>query len=224
MRPIMPGFGRRDTACTPLSRGPMKACPLETKWTPSTAGFVDFASWCPGVLVTRSVRARPFVSSPGCRDERRAAAPLPHRAWRGHDGSERAGERRSGRTMADAAVRLVKPTQRSQGTFTPGMVREQAVATDEMWAGFVTTEAGMVSGWHHHGEYQTAIYVLSGSMRMEFGPGGEQVLDAGPGDFLYVPPHVVHREGNPSEEPGTAVVVRSGKGEVVTNVEGPDPA
>lgn len=126
--------------------------------------------------------------------------------------------------MADAAVRLVKPAQRSQGTFTPGMVREQAVATDEMWAGFVTTEAGMVSGWHHHGEHQTAIYVLSGSMRMEFGPGGEQVLDAGPGDFLYVPPHVVHREGNPSEEPGTAVVVRSGKGEVVTNVEGPDPA
>ncbi len=42
-----------------------------------------------------------------------------------------------------------------------------------------------------------------------------------PGDFLYVPPYVVHREGNPSPEKGTAIVVRSGTGEPVTNVEGP---
>lgn len=123
--------------------------------------------------------------------------------------------------MTDAAVRLVKPTDRTPGAPTPGMEREQAVATGEMWAGFVTTEAGMVSGWHHHGDHESTIYVLSGSMRMEFGPGGSQVLEAGPGDFLYVPPHVVHRESNPSHEKGTAIVVRSGTGEPVTNVEGP---
>ena len=126
--------------------------------------------------------------------------------------------------MTDAAIRLVKPTDRTPGAATPGMVREQAVATDEMWAGFVTTEAGMVSGWHHHGDHESTIYVISGSMRMEFGPGGSQVLEAGPGDFLYVPPHAVHREGNPSHEKGTAIVVRSGTGEPVTNVEGPPTA
>lgn len=125
--------------------------------------------------------------------------------------------------MADRPVRLIKPSERTEGGFTPGMVREEALATDEMWAGFVTTEAGMVSGWHHHDDHQTTIYVLSGVMRMEYGPGGGETLEAGPGDFLYVPPRVIHRESNPSAEAGTAVVVRGGKGEVVVNVDGPPP-
>lgn len=103
------------------------------------------------------------------------------------------------------------------------MVREQALATDAMWAGFVTTDAGMMSGWHHHGDHETTIYVLSGAMRMEFGPGGGETLEAQPGDFLYVPPNAVHRESNPSAEAGTAVVVRGGTGEVVVNVDGPSP-
>lgn len=102
------------------------------------------------------------------------------------------------------------------------MVREEAVATDGMWAGFVTTGAGMVSGWHHHGDYESAIYVLSGGLRMEFGPAGGAVLDAAPGDFIYVAPHAIHREGNPSDQPATIVVVRAGHGEPVTNVDGPE--
>ncbi|MGH3333087.1 MAG: cupin domain-containing protein [Nocardioidaceae bacterium] len=125
--------------------------------------------------------------------------------------------------MSDATVRCLRPEDRVPGDPTPGMVREQAVATEEMWAGFVTTEAGMVSGWHHHGDHESTIYVLSGTMRMEFGPGGKGTLDAGPGDFIYVPPHAVHREGNPSPHRGTAVVVRAGTGEPVTNVAGPEP-
>lgn len=126
--------------------------------------------------------------------------------------------------MTDPAVRLVRPSERTDGPPTPGMVREEAVATGGMWAGFVTTDAGMVSGWHHHGDHESTIYVLTGAMRMEFGPAGARTLDAGPGDFIYVPPHVVHRESNPSAEAGTAIVVRGGKGEFVTNVDGPAPA
>ena len=56
-----------------------------------------------------------------------------------------------------------------------------------MWAGLVRTAPGMASGWHHHGDYETAIYVVSGRLRMEFGPGGQQVEEAEAGDFLYVP-------------------------------------
>lgn len=92
-----------------------------------------------------------------------------------------------------------------------------------MWAGFVTTDAGMVSGWHHHGEYETSIYVVSGALRMEFGAGGNDVLEAASGDFVYVAPHAIHREGNPSDDASTLVVVRSGTGAPVTNVEGPAP-
>jgi uncharacterized RmlC-like cupin family protein len=50
------------------------------------------------------------------------------------------------------------------------------------------------------------------------------VVDAGPGDFIFVPPHTVHREGNPASEAATVVVVRAGTGEVVINVDGPEAA
>ncbi len=123
--------------------------------------------------------------------------------------------------MDGSGVRLVKAGERTERAPTPGMVREQAVATAGMWAGFVRTDAGMVSGWHHHGEYESSIYVMSGALRMEFGRHGAETLEAGPGDFLYVAPYAIHREGNPTEELGTAIVVRAGHGELVTNVEGP---
>jgi uncharacterized RmlC-like cupin family protein len=117
----------------------------------------------------------------------------------------------------------VKPAERTEGAATSGMNREQALATDQMWAGFVTTEAGMVSGWHHHGQHETSIFVISGTLRMEFGSDGAEVLEATPGDFVYVAPHAIHREANPSEDKSTLVVVRAGTGEPVINVDGPSP-
>ena len=124
----------------------------------------------------------------------------------------------------EMTVRRVRPAERVPGQATSGMHREQALATDRMWAGYVTTDAGSVSGWHHHGEYETSIYVVAGTLRMESGPGGAQVLDAVAGDFVYVPSRAIHREGNPSVETSALVVVRSGEGEPVINVEGPAPA
>jgi uncharacterized RmlC-like cupin family protein len=82
----------------------------------------------------------------------------------------------------------------------------------------------MVSGWHHHGAYETTIYILSGVLRMEFGPAGDQSVEAGPGDFVYVAPGAIHRERNPTDVESQIVVVRSGAGEPVINVEGPEPA
>jgi len=101
------------------------------------------------------------------------------------------------------------------------MVREEAVSTGRMWAGLARTDAGMVSGWHHHGEYESTIYVISGVLRMEFGRDGAEVLEADPGDFVYVAPGAVHRESNPSEHESQIVVVRSGSGPPVFNVDGP---
>jgi len=123
----------------------------------------------------------------------------------------------------DKQVRLIRPDDRSEGQRTAGMRREQAVGTDRSWAGYVTTEAGMVSGWHHHGDYESHIYVVSGALRMESGPGGQDVVEAQPGDFVFVPPHTVHREGNPTSAEAAVVVVRAGSGEAVFNVDGPDP-
>ena len=118
-------------------------------------------------------------------------------------------------------VRRVTPSERTQGDQTQGMTREQAIAVEGMWAGLVRTEPRMVSGWHHHGDYDTSIYVVSGSLRMESGPGGAEVVEAGPGDFLHVPKGTIHREGNPGNEESHIVVVRAGHGPAVINVDGP---
>lgn len=123
----------------------------------------------------------------------------------------------------EMSVRRVRPAERTLGQPTPGMHREQAVVTEGMWAGHVATDASSISGWHHHGEHETSIYVVSGRLRMEFGPRGAETVDAVAGDFVYVPPNAIHREGNPSDETSSLVVVRSGTGEAVVNVAGPTP-
>jgi uncharacterized RmlC-like cupin family protein len=104
---------------------------------------------------------------------------------------------------------------------TPGMSRSLAMHADGMWTGVVDTEAGSTSGWHHHGEHETTLYVVSGRMRIESGPGGATVVEGGPGDFLRVPAGAVHRESNPGGEPARAVIVRCGTGEPTINVEAP---
>ena len=120
-----------------------------------------------------------------------------------------------------ARVVVVSPEERTPGPVTPGMDRQQAFATDGTWSGFIRTEPGMISAWHHHGDYETVIYVLTGAMRMEFGANGSSAIDAGPGYFIYVPKRAVHRESNPSAVPADVIVVRAGAGESTYNVEGP---
>jgi uncharacterized RmlC-like cupin family protein len=101
------------------------------------------------------------------------------------------------------------------------MRRQQAFAAPGLWAGVVHTEPGATSGWHHHGGHETSLYVVAGRMRLEFGPGGTQVAEAGPGEFLHVPAGTVHRECNPDAGVSTAVIARAGDGPPTINVEGP---
>ncbi len=126
--------------------------------------------------------------------------------------------------MSSERIRLIRKDARSVDTSTAGMTREAAISTDGMWAGFVRTEPRTTSGWHHHGEYESAIYVATGRFRMEFGPGGSHVEEAEAGDFLYVPKGAIHRESNPLDEEATLIAVRSGTGPPVVNVDGPEPA
>jgi uncharacterized RmlC-like cupin family protein len=124
--------------------------------------------------------------------------------------------------MDNESLRKVSPNERVEGQYTPGMVREQAISTNLVWGGLVRTEPEMMSGWHHHGEYETTIYVVSGRVRFEFGLHGNDLIDAEPGDFVFVPKGAIHRESNPAETESQLVVVRAGTGEAVINVEGPD--
>jgi uncharacterized RmlC-like cupin family protein len=109
------------------------------------------------------------------------------------------------------------------GPATPGMERAVAYAGEDRWVGYVNTDPGVKSGWHHHGEMDTYVYVVRGAIELEFGPRGRQVVHARTGDFAHIPAGTVHREGTPEGEPAEAVIVRIGRGQPVFNVEGPDP-
>lgn len=122
---------------------------------------------------------------------------------------------------ADEPVRLVRPAERVEADPTPGMTRERAIDVDGLWAGMVRTQPASTSGWHHHGDYETSIYVARGTLRMESGPGGNEVIEAGAGDFLHVPKGAIHRESNHGSEESHLVVVRAGHGTPTVNVEGP---
>lgn len=98
------------------------------------------------------------------------------------------------------------------GPQTPGIERLQAFEDGETWFGEARTEPGMTSGWHHHGEHHTYVYVVRGRFRLESGPGGLEVAEAGPGEYAAIPPHVVHRESNPTDEESLIILVRRGSG------------
>lgn len=118
-------------------------------------------------------------------------------------------------------VVLITASEREEADPTMGMIREQAIAIEGMWTGLVRTEAHGSSGWHHHGNYDTSIYVIDGELRMEFGSDGNDILDAGPDDFIYVPKGVIHKESNPSDHESHIVVTRAGSGPPTIGVDAP---
>ena len=75
------------------------------------------------------------------------------------------------------------------------------------------------TGAHHHGPVESVIYVVSGKARMRWGEKLEFVAEAGPGDFIYVPPYVPHQEINASDTDAlSCVLCRSGQEPVVVNL------
>lgn len=101
---------------------------------------------------------------------------------------------------------------------TAGMARGQAFAHDGIWAGFSQFPGGATTGWHHHGDYATYGYITEGSMVLEY---GEEVVTINAGDFVYIPPNLVHRESVPADGGAGAVIRVGGEGPTVHNVDGP---
>jgi uncharacterized RmlC-like cupin family protein len=115
---------------------------------------------------------------------------------------------------------------------TPGMTRAAAIThartgASKLWAGTVVVQPDAKTGPHHHGELETVLYVVRGRARMRWGGHLEFSDEAGPGDFIYVPPFVPHQEINAkSDEACECVVVRSGQEPIVVNLplDTPEPA
>jgi uncharacterized RmlC-like cupin family protein len=115
---------------------------------------------------------------------------------------------------------------------TAGMSRAAAIThartgASKLWAGTVIVQPDAKTGPHHHGELETVLYVVKGRARMRWGDRLEFSDEAGPGDFIYVPPFVPHQEINAlADEACECVVVRSGQEPIVVNLplDTPEPA
>jgi uncharacterized RmlC-like cupin family protein len=122
-------------------------------------------------------------------------------------------------------VRIVRHDRLDPNTpQTPGMQRAAAITAasagaSRLWAGTVTIAPAAQTGAHHHGPLESIIYVLAGRARMRWGDQLEYYAEAGPGDFIFVPPYVPHQELNASPaEPLVCVVIRSDQEPVVVNL------
>ena len=108
---------------------------------------------------------------------------------------------------------------------TPGMSRAAAInfarcGAEKLWAGTVDIKPNAKTGAHHHGHVESVIYVVRGRARMRWGERLEFMAEAGPGDFIYVPPYVPHQEINAGEHDTlSCVIVRSGQEPVVVNLD-----
>jgi uncharacterized RmlC-like cupin family protein len=123
-------------------------------------------------------------------------------------------------------VRVVRGDELDSNTpQTAGMTRAAAITAaragaEKLWAGTVVIHPDARTGAHHHGPVESVIYVVSGRARMRWGERLEYVAEAGPGDFIYVPPYVPHQEINASPQDELAcVLVRSGQEPVVVNLD-----
>ncbi len=127
-------------------------------------------------------------------------------------------------------VRVVRSGEFDTNTpQTPGMTRAAAITharagAQKLWAGTVVVQPSVATGPHHHGELETVLYIIRGRARFRWGDRLEFVDEAGPGDFVFVPPFVPHQEINAlPDEPVEAVVVRSGQEPIVVNLDLPSP-
>jgi uncharacterized RmlC-like cupin family protein len=118
-------------------------------------------------------------------------------------------------------VRQVGAADLHEAAGTEGIQRWSAFSEEGFWAGVAQGEPDFDSGWHHHTDDHTIVYVIEGRMRIERGQHPEMSVEGAAGDFLHVPPHTIHREINPHREPVKAAVIRVGRGEPVVNVDAP---
>jgi uncharacterized RmlC-like cupin family protein len=111
-------------------------------------------------------------------------------------------------------VRVVRAEAATDQTGqTAGIIRRMGVGAPtgatRIWMGLTVGPPGMDSGPHHHGEAETAGYIVRGHCRILWGERFEQHVDVGPGDFVFIPAYLPHIEQNRSDEPVELIIARS---------------
>jgi uncharacterized RmlC-like cupin family protein len=111
-------------------------------------------------------------------------------------------------------------TAQSEGLRRFAALSGKSVGAEKLWMGETHVSPATASGNHHHGESETAIYVRSGHPEFVFHDGVDEVrISTGPGDYVFIPPYLPHREENPDPDTQAEVVIaRSTQEAVVINL------
>jgi uncharacterized RmlC-like cupin family protein len=123
-------------------------------------------------------------------------------------------------------VHHIKATELDSGTAqTEGLQRFAAISgksvgAENVWMGETYIQPDSASGNHHHGDSETAIYVRSGNPEFVFHDGTQEIrVKTQPGDYIFVPPFVPHREENPDPTtPAEVVIARTSQEAIVVNL------
>ena len=125
-------------------------------------------------------------------------------------------------------LHVIRAADRVPDASSGAMLREaaisrQLVGAERIWLGYVELGPGLISAVHHHGEAESGIYIISGQARFFTGERLDQPHEARAGDFVWVPPHLVHVEMNLSDsEPVRMVVARSTQENLTFNLPTPE--
>jgi uncharacterized RmlC-like cupin family protein len=118
------------------------------------------------------------------------------------------------------AADISSDTAQSEGLRRFAALSGKSVGAEKLWMGETHASPGAASSNHHHGESETAIYVRSGHPEFVFHDGVQEVrIATAPGDYVFIPPYLPHREENP--DPGTpaeVVIARSTQEAIVVNL------
>jgi uncharacterized RmlC-like cupin family protein len=115
---------------------------------------------------------------------------------------------------------LSSDTAQTEGMRRFAAISGASVGAEKLWMGETHVAPRTASGNHHHGESETAIYVRRGHPEFVFHDGdGEVRISTSPGDYVFVPPYVPHREENPDpHDTAEIVIARSTQEAIVVNV------
>jgi uncharacterized RmlC-like cupin family protein len=111
-------------------------------------------------------------------------------------------------------------TAQSEGMHRFAAISGRAVGSEKLWMGETHVGPQVASANHHHGKSETAIFVRSGHPDFVFHDGTREVrVSTSPGDYVFIPPYLPHREENPSpDEPAVVVIARSTQEAIVVNL------
>lgn len=120
-------------------------------------------------------------------------------------------------------IRRAEAFHGKQGLDYGGAISAESVGAAGLCMHMVTIPPKGKARAHLHENHETAIYILQGRSAMWYGSQLEQHLEAGAGEFLYIPAGMPHLPYNPSEtDPCVAVLARTDPNEQESVILRPD--